>query len=157
MKSFEELSATYQIQHQSQTNRLMHYIGIPAVIFGLFILLSWISINFGVTWRVDFSWIALIAAAIYYFRLGHYKLAIITSLVLIVMLLIAGWIAGPSPSTVGVVLFVIFFVGGCVCLFIGNGMEKSKTALTHSAWEVIIAPLCLIDELLALFGLNHRQ
>ena len=64
MKSFQELVALYQQQHQSKTNRLMHYIGVPATIFGLFIVLNWVNLDFGTVWKISFSWLLLALAAV---------------------------------------------------------------------------------------------
>ncbi len=156
MKSFQELLSIYQQEHQSKINRLMHYIGIPAIIFGLFIYLSWVNLDFGTVWKISFSWILLILVAIYYFWLGQYKLATVTTIVLIILLLIAVWVAGPYPTGFGSVLFLIFFFGGWIFLFVGQGMEKSKRALIRSLWQIMIAPLFLIDELMAVCGLGSE-
>ena len=156
MKSFQELVALYQQQHQSKTNRLMHYIGVPATIFGLFIVLNWVNLDFGTVWKISFSWLLLALAAVYYFILGQYKLATITTIVLVIILLIASWIAGPYPSGYGVVLFVIFFFGGLGVLFVGSGMEKTKEGMIRNLWQLMVAPLMLIDELMTLFGLGSQ-
>lgn len=156
MKSFQELAAIYQQEHQSKINKLMHYIGIPAIIFGLFILLNWVNLDFGTVWKISFSWLVLLAAAIYYFWLGQYKLAGITTIVMIILLLIATWVAGPYPSGLGIVLFLIFFFGGWIFLFVGQGMEKSKPAFIRSIWQILIAPLFLIDELMGVCGLGSQ-
>lgn len=115
MKSFQELAAIYQQEHQSKINKLMHYIGIPAIIFGLFILLNWVNLDFGTVWKISFSWLMLLAGVIYYFWLGQYKLAAITTVVMVILLLIATWVAGPYPSGFGIVLFLAFFFGGWIC------------------------------------------
>lgn len=156
MKSFQELVAIYQQEHQSKVNRFMHYIGIPAIIFGLFILLNWVNLDFGTVWKISFSWLLLIAGAIYYFMLGQYKLAAITTVAMIILLLIATWVAGPYPSGYGIVLFLIFFFGGWIFLFVGQGMEKSKTAFVRNVWQIAIAPLLLVDELMGTFGLGSQ-
>lgn len=154
MKSFQELAAIYRQEHQSKINKLMHYIGIPAIIFGLFIVLNWVNLDFGTVWKVSFSWLILIAAAIYYFWLGSYKLAAVTTIVMIVLLLIAAWAAGPYPTGFGIMLFLIFFFGGWIFLFVGQGMEKSKARMMRNLWQILIAPLFLIDELMLVCGLS---
>ena len=156
MKSFQELMSTYQQEHRSKINKLMHYIGIPAIIFGIFIVLNWVNLDFGTVWKISFSWLILILAAVYYFMLGQYKIATITTIVLIILLLIASWAAGPYPTSFGIILFVIFFFGGWIFLFVGSGMEKTKAAVIKSLWQIMIAPLFLVDELMSLCGLGSE-
>lgn len=156
MKSFQELMSIYQQEHRSKINKLMHYIGIPAIIFGIFIVLNWVNLDFGTMWKISFSWLILIVAVVYYFMLAQYKIATITTIVLVIILLIASWVAGPYPTTHGVILFVIFFFGGWIFLFVGSGMEKTKAAVIKSLWQIMIAPLFLVDELLGVCGLGSQ-
>ncbi|WP_251365644.1 Mpo1-like protein [Coxiella-like endosymbiont of Rhipicephalus sanguineus] len=71
----------YRLYHSQKANKIVHYIGIPAVILGFLIALSWISISVAIRWHISFTWIAVIALLVYYYFLngkvgcgddGHY-------------------------------------------------------------------------------------
>lgn len=155
MKSFKEQMDIYNNQHTNSTNKIAHFIGIPAIIFGGFMLLNWISIDFGSVWKISFAWLVLIAGAAYYFILGNYKLAAATTVLAAILLLIAALIAGPYPSAFSGILCLALFVGGWALLLMGHGIfEKNKPAFIKSLSQMAIAPLFLTAELLSLCGLD---
>ncbi len=155
MKSFSEQLSKYNQQHNQQKNKLMHYVGIPCIILGLFMLLNWISISLGDNnVRVPFSWLLLIFRIIYYYLLGAYKLRSITAICMIILLVIAHVLAGPSPSFFSSIVFLILFGGGLGLLLVGHKIEKSKAALMETFLQVMIAPLFLVSELLEACGLS---
>lgn len=157
MKSFNEEMAAYSAAHQSSGNKLFHYIGVPAVIFGTFMLLNWINIDFGTVWKVSFAWLALIFTCVYYLMLGNYKLAAITTIILLVFLGVAAWVARPYPSVFSGVLFLILFVGGWALLLMGHGMfEKNRPALMNSLCQIFVAPLFLTAEILNMTGIGKQ-
>lgn len=151
MKSLSEQLETYYSHHNTSTNRLIHYIGIPAILFATLMLLNWFSIDIAGTIRISFTWFAVAAAAAYYFMLDV-KLAGVTTVVMAIFALIATLVAGRTPNFGHVVLFVILFFGGWVGLFIGHGLEKTKPAFTKAISQMIVAPLFLVIELLKVTG-----
>lgn len=153
MKSFKEQLNQYAASHQSSSNRLAHFIGVPAIIFGALILLSWISVSFATSWHITFAWIAVILALIMYFRM-NVKLACVMTIILVVFVLIASWIGYPKPTVTNVIIFAIFFGGGWVLQFIGNTFEKSKSSIFQSASQLFFAPMFLLVELLKVLKLD---
>ncbi|OGO93046.1 MAG: hypothetical protein A3F41_04105 [Coxiella sp. RIFCSPHIGHO2_12_FULL_44_14] len=153
MRSLKDLFNEYQAQHQNHTNVLVHAMGIPAILLGTLILLSWISISVVTRWHITFAWIGAIAALIYYYRLDI-KLAAVMTIVLVILTLICSWIAFPSPNTFSVILFIILFFGGWILLFIGYTLEKSKPALMTTLLHILIAPLFLLMEMLVMLKLK---
>jgi len=154
MKSFDDIIAQFT-QHQGQgTNKLLQLISMPAIIFGTFMLLNWINLDFGTVWKISFAWLALIFAAVYYFMLSIYKLATVTTIILIIALMFASWIAGPYPSTFSGVLFLILFIGGWLILLAGKGFNK--LGFVKSLGQVLIAPLFLVQALLQVCGLEKK-
>ncbi|HLB56599.1 MAG TPA: Mpo1-like protein [Coxiellaceae bacterium] len=151
MKSLAEQLAVYQQQHTNKLNRLMHYIGIPMIIFSLLMLFNWISIDVATEWQISFAWIFLIAALIYYFYL-NVRLAIVASVILIIMALFAMWIARPSPTQFSASLFLILFVLGWVFQLLGHFFEKRKPAFLLSAKQLLIGPLFVLIEALTALG-----
>lgn len=156
MKSFEEVMTLYHQQHRNNTNKLLHQIGIPAIIFGAFMLLNWVNLDFGTVWKISFAWLVLILGAVYYFMLGIYKLASATTVIMIIVLFFAAWVAGPYPTVFSGVLFLILFFGGWGLLFAGHGIEKNKPAFMKSIEQILVAPLFLVLSLMQVCGLEKK-
>ncbi len=155
MKSFSEQFSKYNQQYNQQKNKLMQYTGIPCVILGLFILLSWMSIGLGEHMRVNFAWLLLIFTVTYYYLLGVYKLGAITAVLMLLLLFIAQMLAGSfPPSFLSSILFLILLGGGLGLLLFGHIIEKSKIALMETFLQIMVTPLFLVSDLLEACGLS---
>jgi uncharacterized membrane protein YGL010W len=147
MKSLKEQIDNYSINHQNRSNLIAHYIGIPAIMIGILLLLNWFTISFALNWHLTFSWIAVILTLVYYFRL-NIKLACLMTIILVILNLICYWIAYPKPTSGSFILFLVLFVGGWLLQFLGHAFEKTKPAFFASLMQLLIAPLFLLVELL---------
>ena len=154
MKSLAEQLFTYKQQHTNKINRLTHYVGIPAIIFSLLILLNWISIDIATKWQVSFAWIFLFGTLIYYFFL-QVRLAIVVTIIMIPITALAVWIARPFPTTLSTTLFFVLFVGGWILQFVGHFFEKQKPAFFSSTSQLLIGPLYVLVEALEALGIAH--
>ncbi len=154
MKNFNEQLQTYKQQHTNHLNRLLHYIGIPAILFSILMLLNWISLDIARTWIIPFSWFLILGGLVYYYLL-NVRLAMLMTVIIIPITFIAILIARPTPTMFSSVLFLILFVGGWILQFAGHYFEKSKPAFLQSLTQLLIAPLFLVLELLALFKLDQ--
>jgi len=152
MKSLSEQLFTYKQQHTNKMNLLLHYIGIPTIIFSLLMLLNWISIDIATHWQISFSWILLLATLVYYFLL-NLRLAIVATIVMIPFTFIAILIARPSPTLFSGTLFFILFIGGWALQFVGHYFEKQKPAFMINASQLLIGPLFVLMEALEALGL----
>lgn len=155
MKSLKEQIDRYESYHQSRTNRLTHYIGIPAILFGALILLSWFSFSIAGYWHISFAWIATAALIIYYFFLDI-KLAALMTIILVILTLICHAIAYPHPTTGTFIVFLVFFFGGWVLQFVGHTFEKNKPSFVTSFPQLVIAPMYLLIEVLKLTKLARH-
>lgn len=156
MQSLREQLTEYQRQHQNRNNLTAHAIGVPAITLSILLLLSWISISIVTRWHITFSWIAVIIALYYYYRLDV-KLAAVMTLVLIVLTLICSWIAYPSPTPFSAVLFVILFFGGWIALFVGHAFENNRPVFTTNLLQIlVVAPLSLLIEVIVMLNLSKH-
>ncbi len=151
MKSLPDQLDEYRQQHSEKPNQLAHYIGIPAIVIGALILLSWISISIAGKWHISFAWIAVIALLIYYYFL-NFKMAVVMTVVLFIVTLICTWIAYPTPTKFNLILFLILFIGGWVLQFLGHTLEKAKPPLLGNMASVLIAPLFVVAEFIVMLG-----
>ena len=147
MKTLEKQLATYQQLHTHPYNRLTHYVGIPLIIFSIFMLLNWISIDIATRWQISFAWILLIGVLVYYFFLNG-RLAVLVTILMIPIMLIAAWVARPAPTQLSATLFFVFFLGGWLLQFLGHYFEKQKPAFLLSVSQLLIGPLFVILEAL---------
>ncbi len=153
MKLLAEQLKQYQAQHTEKTNRLAHYIGIPAIVLGTLLLLSWISVSIAAKWHISFAWIAVIALLIYYYFLDI-KMAAVMTVVMVIVTLLCTWIAYPAPTKFGLTLFLILFIGGWLLQFIGHTLEKVKPSFFNTVGSILIAPLFVVAELIVALGLG---
>ena len=145
MRSFTEQFTAYQQEHTQQTNKLLHYISVPALLIGILLALSWLSISIVARWHITFAWIAIVALLIYYYFL-HIRLAIAMTVVLIIVTLICSWIAFPAPTGFSLILFLILFVGGAILEFVDLSLEKSSATFFSRLGPLVITPLFLLTE-----------
>lgn len=154
MHSLSEVLTVYKQQHKNHLNRIFHYIGIPAVVFSLLMLLNWISIDIARVWVIPFSWFLLIGALVYYYML-NVRLALLTTVIGIIITWLAILVAGPTPGLFHGIIFLILFVGGWAFLFAGHFIEKNKPAFLQAVHQLLIGPLYVLLELLAVLKLKH--
>lgn len=153
MKPLAEQLANYRQQHTTATNKLFHYIGTPAIMLGILLLLNWVWVSFAGHWNITFAWIAIIALLIYYYFLDV-KLAIVMTVILIILNLICSWIAYPKPTAANLIVFLILFIGGFVLQFIAHSFEKVKPSFLTNMSQILIAPIFVVAEFIQLLGLG---
>ena len=162
MKSLAQQLNEYRQQHANRTNQITHYVGIPAILISLMLVLSWVSVSFGGHWHLTFAWIAVIALLVYYYFLDV-KLAVVMTVILALVNWACTAIAYPTPSKGSLILFLILFIGGWILQFVGHSFEKNKHSFFTGVYQVLVAPLyVLVEAVLALklgsyFDLEENQ
>lgn len=151
MKSLEEQMSFYAAYHQDARNKLSHFIGVPAIIFGLFIALGWLRVELG---GVTLTAAMLLAAIVlvWYFVLDV-PLALAMLAVNGVLLWLAEQVA-VQPIKVGAIWFLVFFGGGWVIQLVGHVFEGRKPALVDNFFQIFVAPIFLAAE--AFFALGYK-
>ncbi|MCX7120866.1 MAG: DUF962 domain-containing protein [Gammaproteobacteria bacterium] len=154
MKTLELQLTVYQQQHNHKTNRMLSYVGVPAVIFSLMMLFNWISIDLATRFQISFSSIFVCGILVYYFLLNR-KLAIAAAIIGILLTIIAAWLARPFPTGFSGTLFLILFVGGWALQLIGTYFEKLPPLSLLSTTQLLIGPLAIFIKLLEVLGLKR--
>ena len=151
MKSLEEQMSFYAAYHQDGRNKLSHFIGVPAIIFGLFIALGWLRVELG---GVTLTAAMLLAAAVmlWYFVLDV-PLALAMLAVNGLLLYLADQVA-VQPVKEGALWFLAFFGGGWVIQLIGHVFEGRKPALVDNFFQIFVAPIFLAAEVF--FALGYK-
>ncbi len=151
MKSLEDQMSFYAAYHQDTRNKLTHFIGVPAIVLGVMILLGWARIELGGT-TVSGAMLITAVVLLYYLRLDI-PLGLAMCLVFGGLLYAAEVIAA-LPLKAGLAWFFLFFAGGWVVQLIGHVFEGRKPALVDNLFQIFVAPIFLCAE--AFFALGYK-
>ncbi|ABV35766.1 protein of unknown function DUF962 [Shewanella sediminis HAW-EB3] len=156
MKSAEEQLSTYKSVHLNPKNIRTHFVGIPLIIWSLFLLLNLIPVKF---FALDEPAISInvagaftIGVLIYYIRL-HARLAIGLTLFIIPVLYTSHLVA-QLLGAVWIALAV--FVIGWVFQLIGHQYEKAKPAFVDDLNQLLIGPFFLMAEVYFMLGFEKQ-
>lgn len=147
MKSLAEQMSFYQRYHRSPKNRLTHFIGVPAIIVAILLLLSWLPVGPS---GLNVAHVFVLVLLVYYFLLDV-PLALAMTAISALLLGIAHRIMllGLADSAIA---FGVLFVGGWALQLLGHHFEGRKPALLDNLWQIFIAPIFLVAELFFFFG-----
>jgi len=156
MKNIETLINTYGESHMNATNKLIHWVCVPAIMFSLLILLFAIPFVTERTWYANWAMVLLILAWIYYARLS---IIMFFGFVVIGMLMLlginglyelAGYDAG-KLAVWGIIIFVIAWIGQ----FIGHKIEGKKPSFLQDVQYLLIGPAWLLHFIFKKVGITY--
>ena len=143
----------YAAAHQHPFNVLVHLIGIPTIMLGVLIPLTWVSFDgLGVT--ISLAHLLVLGFFLFYLTLD--RIFAVTFLVIAVLLTIAATRLGSLPvPTAGAIAAAAFF-GGYALQFVGHAVEKSMPVLVkHPVQANLAAPFFTVVEVFKLLGLRR--
>ena len=145
-----EMLVGYSGSHQHPINIAFHLIGIPVIMFGIFIPLSWISFNIlGIP--ITLAHLTIVGFFLFYLTLD----TLFAFVFLVIGIIIAQFSSaiGLQPTSGSIAL--IAFFGGYVLQFVGHAIEKTIPVLIrHPIQAHLAAPFFVIVEI---FGLLHLR
>tara|TARA_B100001079_G_C16201501_1_gene421692 strand:- start:135 stop:656 length:522 start_codon:yes stop_codon:yes gene_type:complete len=145
-----EMLVGYSGSHQHPINIAFHLIGIPVIMFGIFIPLSWISFNIlGIP--ITLAHLTVVGFFLFYLTLD----TLFALVFLVIGIIIAQFSSaiGLQPTSGSIAL--IAFFGGYVLQFVGHAIEKTIPVLIrHPIQAHLAAPFFVIVEI---FGLLHLR
>jgi uncharacterized membrane protein YGL010W len=144
----------YAAAHQHPINIFVHMIGIPTIMLGVLVPLSWVSVNID---GFPLSLAHLVVLGFFMFYLTLDALFAIVFLVFAMGLtLVASWLAALPIGTSALIAAVLFF-GGYAAQFIGHAVEKSMPVLVkHPVQANLAAPYFTVVEMFKLLGLREE-
>jgi len=151
MQTLEQQMSFYAAYHQDPRNKATHFVGVPMIIFGLFVALGWMRIDVG---GVTLTAAMLLAAVVlvWYFLLDV-PLALAMLVTNAVLLYLANLVS-VQPIGVGFAWFLVFFGGGWVIQLVGHVYEGRKPALVDNFFQIFVAPIFLAAEVF--FALGYK-
>ena len=142
----------YAAAHQHPFNIFIHFIGIPTIMLGVLIPLTWVSTEAG---GVAISLAHMLVAGFFAFYLTLDRLFAVVFLILALLLTGLATQLGDLPLKTSASIAAIAFVGGYLAQFLGHAVEKSMPVLVkHPIQANLAAPFFVIVELFKLAGLR---
>ena len=151
MQTLEQQMSFYAAYHQDARNKATHFVGVPMIIFGLFIALGWARVEIG---GVTLTAAMLLAAVV---LVWYFLLDVPLALAMLAMnaaLLYLAEVVSLQPIGVGLAWFLVFFGGGWVIQLIGHVYEGRKPALVDNFFQIFVAPMFLAAEVF--FALGYK-
>ena len=152
MKTLEEQMSFYLRYHRNPKNKLTHFLGVPLIMFSLFVLLGLVRIQIGDV-SITAASVLAIGVLAYYFRLDA-VLAVAMTLFTAVLLIAANRVC-TLGTPVALTVFGAAFVGGWILQLVGHGFEGRKPALVDNYFQAFIAPIFLMAEVF--FALGYKR
>lgn len=156
MKNIDTLLATYGESHMNATNKLIHWICVPAIMFSLLALLFAIPFFVERTWYANWAMVFLVFAWIYYARLS---VIMLIGFLIIGCLMLWGIYAlyGASGYDAGklAVYALIIFAVAWIGQFIGHKIEGKKPSFLQDVQFLLIGPAWLMHFIFKKAGIGY--
>jgi uncharacterized membrane protein YGL010W len=147
-KTIQQWFDAYAESHQNHTNKLIHWICIPAIFFSIVCLLSLVPVA-GV---LNLAGVIMLFATLFYARLSP-KLAVGMVLFYVLCFLGAKWLGALSiPLWISAVsIFVVAWIGQ----FIGHHIEGKKPSFIKDLQFLLIGPAWLMGFIYKKLGVGY--
>jgi len=144
----------YAASHQHPFNVFVHMIGIPTIMLGVMIPLTWVTIGIN-QFYFSLAHVLILGFFIFYATLD---------IVFAVVFLVAGYFLemlaaklGDVPGNAAWIIAAACFFGGYAAQFIGHAVEKSMPVLVkHPVQANLAAPFFTVVELFKIVGLRDE-
>lgn len=151
---FMEMLTGYAAAHQHPVNIVVHLIGIPVIMLGILVPLSWVTIAID-SFSFTLAHVIVVGFFIYYLTLDAI-FALVFLVAGLALTVVASVIAELSFTT-SLTIAAICFFGGYAAQFIGHAIEKSMPVLVrHPIQAQLAAPFFTIVEIFKLLGLREE-
>ena len=145
-----ELLTQYAEYHRDRRNILTHFIGVPMIVFGVAVLLARPTVAVAGL-ALTLAWLVFALVAAWYLTRGRLAIGVAATVGVGLLVALAHQVSG---GTVGQWLGwgVGFFAVGWVIQFVGHYYEGRKPAFADDMVGLIVGPMFVVLELLALAG-----
>jgi uncharacterized membrane protein YGL010W len=153
MHTIQDWLNEYGESHKNETNKLIHWICVPSIVFSILGLLYSIKLPLFISgYQLNVGVIASILVLIYYFSLSA-SLAVGMFLYLAACLLLAYFIEGNGPMSLwlfSVIIFILAWIGQ----FYGHKIEGKKPSFLKDIQFLLIGPAWLMSFIYKKIGLT---
>ena len=149
-RSAVELLTQYAGYHRDRRNIVTHFLGVPMIVFAVGVLLSRPGFMLGGL-MLSPAWLVFAGVCAWYLTRGELLLGVAVSTGMAVLLLLAHRVPGGLGPWLGWGLG--FFIVGWLVQFVGHYYEGRKPAFADDLVGLLVGPMFVVMELLALLGL----
>jgi uncharacterized membrane protein YGL010W len=156
MKQIDTLLSTYGESHMNATNKLIHWVCVPAIMFSLLMLLFCIPFFMERTWYANWAMVFILFTWIYYARLSTTMLfgfVVIGGLMIWGITILYG-MADYSAGRLAVYALIIFIIAW-IGQFIGHKIEGKKPSFFEDVQYFLIGPAWLMHFLFKKLGITY--
>lgn len=147
-----QMLVEYASAHRNPLNIAVHLIGIPTIMFGVFILLSWL--NFSVAgFTINVAYVVAVIFFLFYLTIDTaFSIAFLLAALLIAW---AASLVHQQSGSLPLIIAIMSISGGYIAQFIGHAIERSVPVLvTRPIQAHLAAPLFTVVELFKIAGLR---
>jgi uncharacterized membrane protein YGL010W len=149
-----EMLTGYAAAHRHPFNIFVHMIGIPTIMLGALIPLTWLGFDFGGV-GINLAHVTVIGLFVFYMTLDRLFAVVFLILALLVAQLAAHIGSLASATALGIAATAFF--GGYAAQFIGHAVEKSVPVLVrHPIQANLAAPFFTVVEMFKILGLRDE-
>ncbi len=154
MRSIEQWLADYGEHHQDHTNKTLHWLGIPIIVFSLIGMLYLIPLPCALRCRgITVALIVAVVALLYYFALSR-------PLAVGMLIVLAAMYAAVSASVEllgdrALIVMVAVFVLGWIIQFVGHKIEGQKPSFFEDLQFLLIGPVWLLSDVYRRLGISY--
>ena len=158
MKTIDDWLTLYGRDHQNPTNKLIHWICVPVIVFTVFGLLMSIPFPFIANGWINVATIVFAFALVFYFRLS---IPIFLGMLVIGAFMFLGnrFLATDVLPNIGLKLWqfsLIVFVIAWILQFVGHKIEGQKPSFFEDLQFLLIGPIWLLSFIYQKIGIKYN-
>lgn len=155
MRTVNQWLDEYGASHQNETNKLIHWICVPAIFFSITGLLYSIRLPLFITGKLqlNIAMIVLLIAVVYYFTLSAslgFGMLLFGILCLFLCQLIDVYATGPL-WVICIIIFILAWIGQ----FYGHKVEGKKPSFFKDLQFLLIGPMWLMSFIYRKAGIRY--
>lgn len=144
----------YAAAHQHPFNIFVHLVGIPTIMLGVLIPLTWVGFEVA-SFHFSLAHVVVVAFVLFYLTLDI-VFALVFAVGAFLLTLLAAKL-GAYPGNTSWLIAAACFFGGYAAQFIGHAVEKSMPVLIkHPVQANLAAPFFTVVEIFKLAGLRDE-
>ena len=155
MKSLAEHMSVYAAYHRHPTNKAIHFVMVPAIVWTLMVALDHVFLATVSGFPVTLATV-IVGALLVWYLLLDFAIGVGAVVAFTLLQYSAVVLNNTVTQTQSLTIAGIVFVASWVFHFLGHGVwEKRRPALMDNLFQVLVAPSFLIAE--AAFGMGMKK
>tara|TARA_Y100000768_G_scaffold22224_1_gene15145 strand:+ start:391 stop:867 length:477 start_codon:yes stop_codon:yes gene_type:complete len=158
MNNIQQWLDAYGESHQNKTNKMIHWICVPLIMFSLLGILSLVKFTipfFSSYYCINIAHILILFSIIFYFRLSiPITIGMIIYSILNLYIINQFELLYTSKSTL-LIIYISIFVGAWIGQFIGHKIEGQKPSFFEDLQFLLIGPAWLLSFIYNKVGIKY--